>query len=114
QQSWPFPFRALAREPNPIGPAGELVVPVSRTPNVVAVASPSTEPGLLILNERWTKDWHARVDSRPVPVLQANFIQPAVALTAGRHYVEFEYKPVLFWYLLIVQRITFTLLVLLL
>ena len=114
QQSWPFPFRALAREPNPIGPAGELVVPVSRTPNVVAVTSHSTEPGLLILNERWTKDWHARVDSRPVPVLQANFIQPAVALTAGRHYVEFEYKPVLFWYLLIVQRITFTLLVLLL
>jgi hypothetical protein len=112
--SWPFPFRALAREANPRAPAGELLIPVSRTPNVVAVASHSTEPGLLILNERWTKDWHARVDSRPVPVLQANFVQPAVALPAGRHYVEFEYKPMLFWYLLIVQRITFTLLVLLL
>jgi hypothetical protein len=114
RRSWPFPFRALAREANPRAPAGELVVPVSRTPNVIAVASHSTEPGLLILNERWTKDWHARVDSRPVPVLRANFIQPAIALPAGRHSVEFEYKPMLFWYLLIVQRVTFTLLVLLL
>ena len=114
RQSWPFSFRARAREADPTTPAGELVVPVSRTPNVVAVASHSTEPGLLILNERWTRDWHARVDSRPVPVLQANFIQPAVALPAGRHYVEFEYKPMLFWYLLIIQRLTFTLMVLLL
>ena len=114
RRPWPFSFRALAKEADPIAPAGELVVPVFRTPNVVAMASHSTEPGLLILNERWTKDWHARVDSRSVPVLQANFIQPAVALPAGRHYVEFEYKPMLFWYLLIIQRITFTLLVLLL
>jgi hypothetical protein len=112
--SWPFSFRALAREADPIAPTGELVVPLFRTANVVAVASHSTEPGLLILNERWSKDWHARVDSRTVPVLRGNFIQPAVALPAGRHYVEFEYKPMLFWYLLILQRITFTLLVLLL
>jgi hypothetical protein len=114
RRSWPFPFRALAREADPIAPAGELVVPVFRTANVVKMASHSTEPGLLILNERWTKDWHARLDSRTVAVLQANFIQPAVALPAGRHFVEFEYKPVLFWYLLILQRLTFTLLVLLL
>jgi hypothetical protein len=114
RQSSPFPLRALAREADPITPAGELVVPIFRTSNVIAVASHSTEPGLLILNERWTRDWHARVDSRTVPVLQANFIQPAVALPAGRHYVEFEYKPMLFWYLLIIQRLTFSVLMLLL
>jgi hypothetical protein len=112
--SWPFSFPELTKETDRTAPGSELVVPIFRTPNVVAVVSDSTEPGLLILNERWSKDWHARVDSRIVPVLQANFIQPAVALPAGRHYVEFEYKPILFWYLLIVQRVTFTLLLLLL
>ncbi|MBX6324764.1 MAG: hypothetical protein IRY93_01865 [Chthoniobacterales bacterium] len=63
------------------------------------------------MNERWNEAWHARVNSQPVEVLRANFVQPAVALPAGRNYVEFEYRPTLFWYLLILQRITFALLV---
>jgi hypothetical protein len=37
--------------------------------------------------------------------------QPAVVLPAGRNYVEFEFKPTLFWNLLILQRATFLLLV---
>jgi hypothetical protein len=90
----------------------DLVEPIFRTPNVIGVLANSTEPGLLILNERWSKDWHARVNSRSAKVLRVNFTQPAVALPAGRNYVEFEYKPMLFWSLLILQRATFLLLVL--
>ena len=45
-------------------------------------------------------------------VLRANFTQPAVTLPPGRNYVEFEYKPMLFWRLLILQRVTFLFLVL--
>jgi hypothetical protein len=90
----------------------DLVEPIFHTPNVVGVLAHSTQPGLLILNERWSRDWHARVNSRPANVLRANFTQPAVALPAGRNFVEFEYKPMLFWYLLILQRITFLLLLL--
>jgi uncharacterized membrane protein YfhO len=107
-------LQSLAKDAGLSAPADDLVVPIFRTANVIALASHSTRPGLLILNERWTRDWHARVNSHPVPVLEANFSQPAVALPAGRYYIEFEYKPMLFWYLLILQRITFTLLVLLL
>ncbi len=90
----------------------DLVEPVVRTPNILSVQVYSTKPGLLILNERWSNDWHARVNSQAVQVLRANFTQPAVVLPAGRYYVEFEYKPMLFWGLLILQRVTFLLLVL--
>ena len=83
--------------------------PIIRTPNLFGIVTDSAHPGLLILNERWNEDWHARVDSHPTKVMQANFVQPAVALPAGRHYVEFEYKPMLFWYLRILQRIMFLL-----
>jgi hypothetical protein len=100
--------RADAAAPMP----NDLVEPIFNTPNVFGVLANSTQPGLLILNERWSDDWHARVNSRPVKVLRANFTQPAVALPAGRNYVEFEYKPMLFWALLILQRVTFLLLVL--
>jgi hypothetical protein len=63
------------------------------------------------LNERWNRDWHVRVDSLYSTVVQANFVQPGVIVPAGRHYIEFEYKPMLFWYLMILQRITFLLLI---
>ena len=89
----------------------DLVEPIFRTPNLISVQAYSAKPGLLILNERWSNDWHARVNSRPAQVLRANFTQPAVVLPAGRNYVEFEFKPTLFWNLLILQRATFLLLV---
>jgi hypothetical protein len=87
------------------------VEPIFRTPNVFVVLANSAQPGLLILNERWSDAWHARINSQPAKVLRANFTQPAVALPAGRNYVEFEYKPTLFWNLLILQRVTILLLV---
>lgn len=88
----------------------DFVEPIARTPNHFAVLVNSSRPGVLIFNERWTKDWHAIVNSQPMQVLRANFSQPAVVLNAGRNYVEFEYKPILFWWLLILQRATFLLL----
>jgi len=92
-------------------PAPDELEPIINTPNRFGVVTDSKRPGLLILNERWSRDWHGRVDSYPTKTVLANFVQPAVALPAGRHYVEFEYKPMLFWYLLLLQRITFLLLV---
>jgi hypothetical protein len=92
-------------------PVPNEVKPINRTPNLVSIVTDSKRPGLLILNERWSTDWHARVDTNPTKIVQVNLIQPAVAVPAGRHHVEFEYKPMLFWYLLILQRVTFGLLV---
>lgn len=112
KQTTPPLLRSMERSDN-LGPVpADLVEPISRTPNVFDVLVNSSLPGVLILNERWSKDWHARVNSLPAKVLRVNFTQPAVMLPAGRYFVEFEYKPVLFWYLLILQRITFLLLLL--
>jgi hypothetical protein len=43
----------------------DLVEPIFHAQNVISVQAYSTKPGLLILNERWSKDWHARVNSQP-------------------------------------------------
>jgi hypothetical protein len=91
----------------------DLVERIFRIPNVIGVLANSTKPGLLILNERWRNDWHARVNSRSATVLRVKLhTTRAVALLVRRNYVEFEYKPMLFWNLLILQRATFLLLVL--
>jgi len=85
----------------------DFVEPIRCTPNRFGVLADSSRPGVLIFNERWSKDWHATVNSQPTKVLLVNFTQPAVVLPAGHNYVEFEYKPMLFWWLLILQRATF-------
>jgi hypothetical protein len=105
-QEIPLLVQVIERRGKPESTPNELE-PIIHTSNLRSVVTDSKQPGLLILNERWSRDWHARVDSRPTKVVQANFVQPAVALPAGRHYVEFEYKPMLFWYLLLLQRTTF-------
>ena len=105
-------LRALEKTDTDAPTLEDLVEAISRTPNLISVQAYSAKPGLLILNERWSNDWHARVNSQAVQVLRANFTQPAVVLPAGRCYIEFEYKPMLFWRLLILQRVTFLLLVL--
>jgi hypothetical protein len=111
-QAFPPLLRTIKRGGAGSSVPDDLLEPIFHTPNLFGVLANSTQPGLLILNERWSDAWHARVNSRPVKVLRANFTQPAVALPAGRNYVEFEYKPMLFWALLILQRVTFLLLVL--
>jgi len=92
------------------GASEDFLQPIVRTPNRFGVLVDSSQPGVLVFNERWSKDWHATVNSEPAKVIWANFTQPAVVLPAGRNYVEFEYKPMLFWWLLILQRATFLML----
>jgi len=105
-------LRTIERGGAAVSVTEDLVEPIFQTPNLFGVLANSTQPGLLILNERWSDAWHARVNSQPAKVLRVNFTQPAVALPAGRNYVEFEYKPMLFRALLILQRVTFLILVL--
>ena len=112
QQAFPPLLRTIESGGAAVSVTEDLVEPIFQTPNLFGVLANSTQPGLLILNERWSDAWHARVNSQPAKVLRVNFTQPAVALLAGRNYVEFEYKPMLFRALLILQRVTFLLLVL--
>jgi hypothetical protein len=49
--------------------------------------------GVLVLSEAYDPGWRARLDGRPIELLRANVGFRAVALPAGRHAVEFLYRP---------------------
>jgi len=49
--------------------------------------------GLLVLNERADAGWVARLDGRPAPALIADAFLLATPVPAGRHRVEFLYRP---------------------
>ncbi len=83
---------------------------VKRDFNQRVYAAEVSIPSLLILNEYFSKAWHGRVNGREAPLLRVNLNQIGVLLRPGRNIVEFEYKPLLFWRLLLVQRATFVIL----
>ncbi|HTG44100.1 MAG TPA: hypothetical protein VK633_06165, partial [Verrucomicrobiae bacterium] len=106
-KKWAKRLSDLNSAPVASPPAGDLLQPISNTPNLFAVEANASRPGVLIFNQRWSKDWHARVNSAPEEVMRVDFTHVGVFLPAGRNYVEFEYKPILFWRLLLLQRATF-------
>ncbi len=53
-------------------------------------------PGYLVLDDSYYPGWHATVDGRSAPILAANENFRAVAVTAGRHVVDFSYDPATF------------------
>lgn len=65
-------------------------------PNSVRVETSSQLPGFLILTDTYYPGWQARLDGRAVRILRANYLFRGVAVPAGRHRLEFEYKPLSF------------------
>jgi len=52
-----------------------------------------TGPGFVVSVDTWDPGWRAAVDGQPTDVLRANGAFRAVAVPAGRHTVEMEYRP---------------------
>jgi hypothetical protein len=61
--------------------------------DVVSVSAELSDPGYLVLTDTYDPGWKATVDGRETAVLPANLIFRAVPLDAGRHVVEFRYRP---------------------
>jgi hypothetical protein len=61
--------------------------------NDVVVDTNSPGPALLRLADQWYPDWIATVDGRPAPILRADYLLRAVPVPAGRHRVEFHFRP---------------------
>jgi hypothetical protein len=53
--------------------------------------------GHLVLLDSYYPGWKAYLDGKPVEVFRANYAFRAVAVPAGKHYVEFQYQPLSFY-----------------
>ncbi|MCC6455478.1 MAG: YfhO family protein [Caldilineaceae bacterium] len=62
-------------------------------PERVLIESHSAEPALLVLSDGDDPGWHATVDGAPVPIYRTNVLLRGVEVPAGRHRVEFVYRP---------------------
>ena len=66
---------------------------VSYSPRRIEVKVNAPATGVLLLNDRYDKDWYATSDGQSVPILRCNFIMRGVQLPAGEHTVVFEFRP---------------------
>lgn len=65
----------------------------SYSPRRVEVKVDAPAAGVLLLNDRFDKDWVVTVDGRQSEAFRANFIMRGVELAAGQHSVVFEFRP---------------------
>ncbi len=52
------------------------------------------QAGFVVLNDVWHPWWRATMDGEEVEILKANIIFRAVQVSAGKHVVRFEFRPV--------------------
>ena len=69
------------------------VAVASRTAHRLKLDVTLTRPGILVLNEPFFPGWRAHDGEREVPVLRANVLFRALALTPGEHHLELEFAP---------------------
>jgi hypothetical protein len=65
--------------------------------NEVRCEVESPTEGYLVLLDSYYPGWRASLDGVPVPVLRANYAFRAVKVQAGKHLVEFRYRPASFY-----------------
>jgi len=71
---------------------GTAAIASYRSKRVVIDAEAKT-PAILLLNDRIAPQWAAKVDGKPVEILQCNYIMRGVFLDKGKHTVEFRFEP---------------------
>src|SRR4029077_4514217 len=87
-------------------PPEDVITNVSYQPNRSYSSVESNAASLLILKEWFTPAWKVRVNGVSQSALRVNQWQVGVLLPAGRNDVEFEYDPMLFRALMILNRTT--------
>ncbi len=66
------------------------------TSNDVVASVDAPERALAVLNDTDYPGWRAAIDGRDVPIVRANGLFRGVELPAGRHVLEFRYRPASF------------------
>jgi hypothetical protein len=93
------PMRTALLQPGAAAPrlapaAGPEPAPAwsTREPDRLALEVEPAADAILVLSEIWHPYWSARVDGRPVEVLQLDVALRGVPVPAGRHTVELEFR----------------------
>lgn len=73
-------------------PAGEVVI-TEETPERIAIGARAERSGYVVLADAYAPGWRAALDGRPVPVLRADGLFRAVAVSEGSHVLEMAYRP---------------------
>jgi hypothetical protein len=74
-------------------PDGGTVEYASYSPRRIDLKVNATAASVLLLNDRFDKDWRVTVDGQPARLLRANFIMRGVQVPAGAHSLVFEFRP---------------------
>lgn len=94
------PLVVLESEDGPLtadpGTPGEARV-VFSSPDEVRVAVRTDAPGVLVLLDAFSREWHASIAGRLLRQRPANYVGRAVEIPAGEHVVVFRFRPVAFW-----------------
>ena len=62
-------------------------------PQRIQLKASATAPAVLLLNDRYDKDWKVTIDGQPAKLLRCNFIMRGVQVPVGDHAVVFEFHP---------------------
>jgi len=84
-----------------------------RQPNQVTLRAELSQPGYVVLRDRFDPSWHASIDGREVTILRADQLFRAVYLEAGRHEIRFFYRQAGLKAGLVISLVTLALLALL-
>ena len=66
---------------------------VSRVPNAFVIDTDFACPGLAVAGDPWYPGWRAWIDGKRQPVQEFEGVVRAVPVDAGRHRIEFRYRP---------------------
>jgi len=63
------------------------------TPEHISISVNLTEPGFLVLSDRYYPGWKAKVDGISAPIFRTNGLFRSVYLPKGGHLIDFDYEP---------------------
>jgi hypothetical protein len=63
----------------------------SYSPKTIELATLSSSPAVLLLNDKYDEHWQVTVDGQPATLLRCNFIMRGVYVPAGAHAVVFHF-----------------------
>lgn len=67
---------------------------LEQTPNYLKYESQSLENGFAVFSEiYYPKGWVAHIDGKETEIIRANYVLRALSIPAGKHTVEFAFKP---------------------